>query len=45
LTWNVALEQGGWLVGREITIDMDLVVVELVAAGAPEGERAVAGVS
>jgi polyisoprenoid-binding protein YceI len=24
LTWNVALEQGGWLVSKDITIDIDL---------------------
>lgn len=44
LTWNVALEQGGWLVSREIKIAIDL---EVVAAGAeaagiadePEAER------
>ena len=27
LTWNVALEQGGWLVGKEIKIEIDLAVV------------------
>ena len=30
LTWNVALEQGGWLVSREIKIDIDLEVVSAV---------------
>ena len=45
LTWNMALEQGGWLVSREISIEIDLVVVAPVAAEAPEGEREVAGVS
>src|SRR5688572_28459039 len=27
LTWNVALEQGGWLVGKEIKIEIDLAAV------------------
>jgi len=27
LTWNVALEQGGWLVSKDIRIDIDLAVV------------------
>lgn len=27
LTWNVALEQGGWLVGKEIKIEIDLEVL------------------
>ena len=33
LTWNVALEQGGWLVGREIGIDIEIAAVssDLVA--------------
>jgi polyisoprenoid-binding protein YceI len=39
LNWNVALEAGGWLVGDEITIDID---AELVRAEA-EKEAAVAG--
>lgn len=40
LTWNVALEQGGWLVSREIAIDIDLVVVERVTpASATDGQR------
>lgn len=37
LTWNVALEQGGWLVSREIKIAIDL---EVVAAGAEAEARA-----
>jgi polyisoprenoid-binding protein YceI len=28
LTWNVGLEAGGWLVGKDITIDMDIAAVE-----------------
>lgn len=31
LTWNVALEQGGWLVSREIKVEIDLEVVEAAA--------------
>jgi len=27
LTWNVALEQGGWLVSKEIKIEIDLAVI------------------
>lgn len=27
LTWNVALEQGGWLVGREILVEMEIAAV------------------
>ncbi|MCB0030064.1 MAG: YceI family protein [Anaerolineales bacterium] len=37
LTWNVALETGGWLVGDEVTISIEL---ELV--GQPESEAALA---
>lgn len=33
LTWNVALETGGWLVGEEIKIDLEL---ELVKQAEPE---------
>lgn len=32
LTWNVALESGGWLVGKEIRIEVDLAVEEAVPA-------------
>jgi len=28
LTWNVALESGGWLVGKDIKIEIDLAVEE-----------------
>lgn len=34
LTWNVALEQGGWLVSKEIAIEIDLAVVAADAARA-----------
>lgn len=30
LTWNAALETGGWLVGKEIQIDIELELVEVV---------------
>ena len=33
LTWNVALEQGGWLVSKEIRIEIDLAAVSSVAVG------------
>ncbi len=31
LTWNVALETGGWLVGKDIKIEIDLAVEEAAA--------------
>ena len=34
LTWNVALEQGGWLVSREIAIDIELAATEPAAVPA-----------
>lgn len=40
LTWNVALEQGGWLVGKEIKIEIDLAVVAAAEASATAGETA-----
>jgi polyisoprenoid-binding protein YceI len=41
LDWNVALEHGGWLVGKEITLDIAIAADE-VAAAAP-AELAAAG--
>ena len=38
LTWNVALEQGGWLVGKEIAIDIELAAVSIEEA-APAGRE------
>ena len=35
LNWNVALEQGGWLVGKEIDLDITIAADE-VAVGEPE---------
>ncbi len=35
LTWNVALESGGWLVGKDIKLELDL-AVELARPGAAE---------
>lgn len=29
LTWNVALETGGWLVGKDIKIDLDVEVIKV----------------
>ena len=41
LTWNVGLETGGWLVGKELKIDIDLAL--LAAEAAPDrAEEAVA---
>ena len=34
LTWNVALESGGWLVGKEIKLEIDLALDEVVTAPA-----------
>jgi polyisoprenoid-binding protein YceI len=31
LTWNVALEQGGWLVSRAIKVEMDIAAVSQAA--------------
>lgn len=38
LTWNVALEQGGWLVSKEIKIAIDLAAVD--AAATTEADQA-----
>ncbi len=32
LNWNVALEQGGWLVGKEITLDITIAADEVAVA-------------
>jgi polyisoprenoid-binding protein YceI len=42
LTWNVALEQGGWLVGKEIKIEIDLAAVSVEQADASDEAQAVA---
>ena len=34
LTWNVTLETGGWLVGKEIKLEIDLALDEVAAAAA-----------
>ncbi len=39
LTWNAALETGGWLVGKEISIDIEL---ELIQVAEPEKAAAAA---
>jgi polyisoprenoid-binding protein YceI len=36
LNWNVALEQGGWLVGKEIKLDIAIAADEVGVADAPE---------
>jgi polyisoprenoid-binding protein YceI len=38
LTWNVALEQGGWLVGKDIKIEVDLEVVSAAEQAADQAE-------
>ncbi len=40
LTWNVGLEAGGWLVGKEVTLEIDLAMDEVLVAA--ETEAAVA---
>jgi polyisoprenoid-binding protein YceI len=42
LTWNVALEQGGWLVGKEIKIEIDLAAVSVEQVEASDEGQAVA---
>lgn len=42
LNWNVALETGGWLVGDEITIDIELEIVKQVEEAETAAEAAVA---
>jgi len=37
LTWNVTLETGGWLVGKEIKLEIDLALDEVVAPAAGAG--------
>ena len=32
LNWNVALETGGWLVGEEVTINIELEIVKQAEA-------------
>jgi polyisoprenoid-binding protein YceI len=32
LTWNMALESGGWLVGKDITVDVEVAADELAPA-------------
>jgi polyisoprenoid-binding protein YceI len=34
LTWNVALESGGWLVGKDIKLELDIAAEEAVATDA-----------
>lgn len=36
LGWNVALEQGGWLVGKEVKIEITIAADEAAVAEAPE---------
>jgi polyisoprenoid-binding protein YceI len=37
LTWNVALETGGWLVGKEIKLEIDLAVEEAAPVAVEAG--------
>jgi len=39
LTWNVALESGGWLVSKQFTVEIDLAVVEPAAELTGEATR------
>jgi polyisoprenoid-binding protein YceI len=45
LTWNVALEQGGWLVGKDLDVEIELAAVQEAAADAAEGEDTPNGVA
>lgn len=36
LGWNVALESGGWLVGKEVRLELDIAIQEAAAAKANE---------
>ncbi len=38
LTWNVALEQGGWLVSKDIKVEIDLAVTSSVEAATEQAE-------
>ncbi|MDP9483289.1 MAG: YceI family protein [Chloroflexota bacterium] len=40
LNWNVALEKGSWLVGREIKLDIDVALNEVVVAAEAPGSVA-----
>jgi polyisoprenoid-binding protein YceI len=40
LGWNVALESGGWLVGKEVRLELDLAVEEAVGVRAEGAEAA-----
>lgn len=40
LGWNVALEGGGWLVGKEVRLELDLAIQEAAAAKADEANVA-----
>jgi polyisoprenoid-binding protein YceI len=43
LGWNVALEAGGWLVGKELDVEIDLAATEAATAVAAAEERVVVG--
>jgi polyisoprenoid-binding protein YceI len=38
LTWNVALETGGWLVGKEIRLEIDIAAEEAAVPGSRNAE-------
>ena len=38
LTWNVGLEQGGWLVSKEISIDIEIAAVSAVEAAEAQAD-------
>ncbi|HYO43653.1 MAG TPA: YceI family protein [Candidatus Limnocylindrales bacterium] len=40
LNWNVALETGGWLVGKDIKLEFDLAIEQAEAVTAERGTRA-----
>lgn len=45
MTWNMALESGAWLVGKEITLEIDLAAEEAVAASTEPAAEEVAAES
>jgi polyisoprenoid-binding protein YceI len=42
LGWNVALESGGWLVGKEVTLELELAFEQARVAEADAGDAAAA---
>lgn len=45
LTWNVALESGGWLVGKDIKLELDLAVEQAKPAAVTAGAATAPGIA